>query len=147
QWESIAALHRSIWPNPVEVNEYVKLANGDDYDSKMMFVCGQGSSTIGGNLATAKMPSLYLPLSVVTASDYSGAAITSATQWHVNINGWGPHQTMYLPMSALQDGRLNTVRTTDYGRIDLKVTTGAAAGVLAYSKVVAEYSKPNLREV
>ena len=79
----------------------------------------------------------------ITFFDYAAAGHATVSSAWMNIFGFGPHQTIYIPMDQLIDGDKDTVPTTGYGRIDLKCTAGASSGTSGQQYVVAEYMKPN----
>lgn len=142
-YENLFALLRDIYPKPMSHSGYLRLANGDNFDAQFLHVVGGGINVVAGNAATIKIPYLGLPISVVSCQDYTGAALTSQVQCNYNILGYGPHQTVYIPMSHLLDGEAISIPTTDYGRIDLKIETSSDSGSDAETSVVAEYVKPN----
>lgn len=142
-WPNIVALHKQAWPEDVVYNGYVSLANSDNFDAQVMYINSVGMSTVGGNISTIKFPMLAIPLYVVTVVDYAGAAITSTSAFQFSVHGWGPMQTICIPMSHLLDGDKLAIDTKEFGRIDLKITTGSAAGTSAKTRVVAEYLLKN----
>jgi len=73
-----------------------------------------------------------MDLATPTATDvYQQIALTSI--------GWEPFHLWYCPMSQLQGGDDDTLDTTQYSRLDLKITSSSNASTSSTPDVVAEY--------
>ncbi len=141
-YENIAQAFKSWFPRPVSVKRWVNLATGDDFDTNCMQISSFASDIPGGVAVRMVWQSMEFPIHTVTVHNYSGGQITSAQDAWVSIEGWGPMQTIYIPMKQLLDGESEAIDTKEFGRIDFKVTT-SGYNASAISKVVAEYFKPN----
>ncbi|KKN06241.1 hypothetical protein LCGC14_1079240 [marine sediment metagenome] len=139
------SIYKTWFPKPCVVTRTVAMAEADHFDTRLMNVqhvdvTDLGATSVHGTLTSARRP--IGTIKVVTASNTTN---TNASTYWTQCTGFGPHQTLYIPMRQLVDGDLETVRTTDYSRIDFKTTTGSAAGTSGQQKLVAEYLKPNGR--
>lgn len=141
-YENIAQAMKSWFPKAVVHKTWESLANGNDFNTEVMQVTG---FNCGNPTAANKFliwQSFEYPIHTISVKTDDGTAVTAYAAMWISIEGWGPQQTIYIPMKALVDGDQEMIKTTDYGRIDFKVTT-ASAGTSATSRVVAEYFKPN----
>lgn len=150
KWKPIDMNYAQLWevfkswyPEPCAVHQTLRGASADHFDAQMLKVCGMAGNGAGNVAADVTMTTGRRSMANITFFDYAaGGASTASTAW-MNIFGFGPHQTIYMPMEQLMDGTTDVVRTTDYGRIDLKSTAGASSGTSGTQHIVAEYLKPN----
>ena len=142
-YENVKACHISWWPEECAINQAYYGATGDGIDVQLMEVNGHSSGAT--DLDNATIAYGFTTYGASTLLKYTEAGVAQATASYIWLRdaGWGPMGTTYIPMAQLLDGGVEEVRTTDYGRIDLKIQTGSAAGTSAHTKVVAEYAKPN----
>ena len=141
-YENLAVAFKSWFPEPCEANAWNYRAHADDFDSRVMQLSSFTSQGAGSNAYLALWGVFEFPLYTLSIYDESHAAYTTAVNLHTKCTGWGPMQTIYIPMDQLIDGSADSIRTTDYGRIDFKVTTSGYTAS-ATTHVVAEYLKPN----
>ena len=144
-YENLAAAFKSWYPEECEWGCWQDNASGDDFDTRVMSVNGLGFMSGSSSVSCVNWEVFEFPLYTIGKYDPSGNASAIKTVAQVQVRGWGPHQTIYIPMEQLLDGAQDSIRTTDYGRIDLKTTTGSGSGTSAVNRVVAEYFKPNGR--
>lgn len=142
-YENLMAAFKCWFPQECQWGAWCDNANGDDFDTRVMQLNGMGYTAASSSIGAITWEVFEFPLYTMGKWQPDGTALSSKAQFHVNVRGWGPHQTFYIPMKQLLDGATDVVRTADYGRIDLKVETSASSGTSATSKVVAEYVKPN----
>lgn len=142
-FENLVALQHEAWPKPVIIGKYVFNADGDDQNSEMYYVTGSGFAGSRANMGMAKVPIIYWPISTVEIRDHAGASQTAGGAMTYISMGWGPMQTFYIPMKMLLDGEVETIDTTEYGRIDFKTISGSGANASAKAAIVAEYDKTN----
>lgn len=142
-YENVKAFQMSAFPGGCEIRQAYYGASGDDIDTQLMEI---NSHTSGGtdadHAATYYGFTTYGISSLLMYTEAGVAQGTASFIW-IRDGGWGPMQTVCLPMSELLDGDEIAVNTTDFGRIDLKVETSASSGTSASTQVVAEYIKPN----
>jgi len=138
-WE----VFKSWFPEPCAVHQWIRGASADHFDAQMLKVCGMAGVGAGALAADVEMTTGRRSMADITFTDYAAAGQATVSSAWMNIFGFGPHQTIYVPMSQLVDGDKDTVPTTGYGRIDLKCTAGASSGTSGQQYVVAEYMKPN----
>lgn len=138
-WE----VFKSWYPDPVAVHQTIRGASADHFDAQMLKVCGMAGNGAGNAVADVTMTTGRRSMAAINFYDYAAGGHAVATTAWMNIFGFGPHQTIYVPMSQLVDGVADTVPTTGYGRIDMKCTAGASSGTSGTQHVVAEYLKPN----
>jgi hypothetical protein len=143
--EDIAMLQKAWYPSPVTAGWWDKAASADKVNFMVHQLAGAGAMTAAntGHFVYYDMHETGLHDTLIYTD--AGAAQTSAVNNHIFVQGWGPMQSIAIPMKELVDGTAEVVPTTDYGRIDLKITTGASASTSAKAYVVAEYLKPNGR--
>jgi len=141
--EDIKAAFLSWFPEPVHVGWYDHAASGDDCNLQVHQVMGMGNAAGNTNTAQIWFDMHECGLYDIVKNDYAGAAITSGVKDHIAVTGWGPMQSVYLPMEQLVDGAADSVRTTDYGRIDYKILAGSSNNASQKAYIVAEYYKPN----
>lgn len=141
--ENMKAMHLSWWPKPVIAAFWTTAASSDDFDTQCFQINSINSSNTGGTTAAISYDAHEMGLHDVAKYTYAGAAATGQDIGWIQVMGWGPHQSYNIPMEELVDGSLDNIDTNAFGRIDLKLTTGASAGTSAVMKVVAEYLKPN----
>ena len=142
-YENLVNLQLEAWPKPVVMGKYLYNADGDDVNSEMYYVVGSGHAASRSNMGEAKVPIIYWPISTVEIRDNTGGTQTAGGAMTYMSMGWGPMQTFYIPMKMLLDGSVESIPTADYGRIDLKTTSGSGASTSATGTVVAEYDVPN----
>jgi hypothetical protein len=141
--ENLMSLNKHWFPNPVISAHWIRSASADTADLGVGQVHGIGNSATGATVAQISYDMHETGLHDVVKYDYAGAAVSAADCTWETIIGSLPMGNFYIPMSKLVDGAVDSIRTTDYGRIDLKITTGSGSGSSAKNKVVAEYLKPN----
>jgi hypothetical protein len=107
-----------------------------------MQVAGFSANGAGSNAVHMLWGVFEFPIYTMSQYDFSGAQQTSAVDIFFTVIGWGPMQTIYIPMSQLLDGEADAIDTKQFGRIDFKVTT-ASYSASAITHIVAEYLKPN----
>lgn len=138
-WE----VFKSWYPQPCAVHQWIRGASGDDFDTQMLKVCGMAGNGAGALASDVTMTTGRSNMNDISFFDYAAAGQSTVSSAWMNVFGFGPHQTIYVPMNALVDGNQDYVKTTDYGRIDLKCTSGASSGTSGTQRIVAEYLKPN----
>lgn len=142
-YENIIMAFKDWYPEPVLVGFWENSSTGDDYDTNLMQINAMSMAATGGTGVSMSYDAHEMGLHDTAFYDFDGSADSDISmKWRFQM-GWGPHQTIYIPMKHLVDGGKETVTTTQFGRIDFKVTTGSGAGSSAVSRVVAEYLKPN----
>lgn len=141
-YANLAAVHKQWWPNPVVRNFWSTQAHNDNFDTGVMEVSSISANGAGSSAYFMLWGAFEFPIYIMSIYDHNHAAYTTAVPVFYSVTGWGPMQTMYIPMSQLTDGITNTIRTQDYGRIDLKIGT-ASASASDTTRIVAEYLKPN----
>lgn len=141
-YENIAQAMKGWFPDEVVHDTWESLANGDDYNTEVMQVTGYNC----GNPTSANKfviwQSFEYPIHTISVKTDDGTAVTAYAAMWMSTRGWGPQQTIYIPMNQLLDGGQEAIDTKPYGRIDFKVTT-SGYNASAISHVVAEYLKPN----
>lgn len=141
--ENIVAAFKSWFPNPCMVTHWCNAGNADDYDTGLMQINAMANSNTGGTQAVQSYDAHEMGLHDIAKYKFDGTVYTGISiTWQLNI-GWGPMQTIYMPMKHLTTDPKGVIDTKEFGRIDLKVQTGSGAGSSAISRVVAEYLKPN----
>ena len=141
-YENLVTAMRAWHPHECEWGGAVNLANSDPFDLRVLQADSLGNSPIGVVQNEIVRDGWEFPLFAAQITGYDGAAITDRYAHYVSVRGFGPMQTIYIPMEQLLDGSADTIRTTDYGRIDFKVeTSGYSASAITH--VVGEYMKPN----
>jgi len=141
--ENVLAFVKDCYPQPVIVGHWARAASQDDTDLCVGQVHGFGNAATGATVAQMSYDMHETGLHDVVRYDYAGAAVsTQDAAWEL-IVGSLPMGAFYLPMDQLLDGAADSIRTTDFGRIDLKVTTSSGSGSSAKNRVVTEYLKPN----
>ena len=137
------SIYKSWFPKPCVVTRTVAMAEADHFDTRLLNVqhvdiTDLGATSVHGTLTSARRP--IGAIKVVTASNTTN---TNASTYWTQCTGFGPHQTLYIPMKQLVDGAMEAIDTKAYSRIDFKTTTGSAAGTAGQQHLVAEYLKPN----
>jgi hypothetical protein len=69
----------------------------------------------------------------------NSTAYTTYSQIQFNVRGYCPFGCWYMPMRAVLNGTADTIDTTKYNRIDLKMTSGSSASTSSTPAVVADY--------
>jgi len=136
-------VYKSWFPKPCEAMRYASFTHGDTFDTRLNWVEHFSASELGTATSGIRITTGLRGMTTISIVDHGGGAHGSATSAWTKSVGWGPHQTMYIPMKQLTDGETEVVPTTDFKRIDLKTTTGSAAGTSGTQHLVAEYLKPN----
>jgi len=142
-YEALAAAFKCWFPNECEWGAWIDNANGDDLDTRVMAINGMGFTSGSSSIGMICWEVFEFPLYTIGKYDPSGNASAIKTVMNLQVRGWGPHQTIYLPMLQLLNGEFDSIKTTDFGRIDLKIKTGSGSGTSASNKVCAEYFIPN----
>lgn len=142
-YENLKAMFLDLFPKPCQKAWYWSTAHGDDFDMEMMYVAGSGVTPGSANGDVKRLPIIYWPINTVDSYSTDGTTHTTQSAASGISLGWGPNQSFYLPMRGLLDGSVESVKTTDFGRIDLKIKTDGSSGSAAKTYVVAEYEKPN----
>jgi hypothetical protein len=141
--EHVAMLQKAWFPRPVTAGWWDKAASADTINLQVHQLAGMAYT---GAASTGTIPSYDMHecgLHDLVKYDNAGAAQSSQWNGHVFVQGWGPMQTICIPLKELVDNEEDAIVTTDYGRIDLRITTGASASSSAKGYIVAEYLKPN----
>jgi len=141
--EQVAMLFKAWYPHPVHVGFWDKAASADSADLQVLQLAGMGFTSAWGAGGELSYDMHECGGHDIVVKQSGGTAESSGVNFHVMVNGWGPMGCIYLPMKELIDGTTETVNTTQYGRIDLKVTASSGASSSAKGRVVAEYLKPN----
>jgi hypothetical protein len=141
--ENLMSLNKHWFPNPVISAHWIRSASADTADLCVGQVHGISDAATGATVAQTSYDMHETGLHDVVKYDYAAAAVTTADCTWETIIGSLPMSNFYIPMNQLVDGAADAVKTTDYGRIDLKITTGSGSGSSAKNRVVAEYLKPN----
>ena len=141
-YENIAAAFKSWFPRPCHINLWSKRAHNDDLDSRLMQVSGFAAQAAGSGPHVMLWGVFEFPLYILSLYDNLNAAYTTAVDIFMKLTGWGPMQTIYIPMNRLLAGEADGLDTKQFGRIDFKVTTSGYTAS-AISRVVAEFFKPN----
>jgi len=141
--ENIKAAFLSWFPEPVKLGWWDKAASADTVNLQVHQLAGMGSMSAAGSGEILYYDMHETGLHDIAKFDNAGNAITSQTNNHISVEGWGPMQSIYIPMGQLTDGSVDFIKTTDYGRIDLKITPGSSNNASQKGYVVAEYYKPN----
>ena len=141
-YENIAAAFKGWFPRACHINLWSNRAHNDDFDSRLMQVSGFAAQAAGSGVHHALWGVFEFPLYILSLYDNLNAPYTTNVDMFLKLTGWGPMQTIYIPMKELQAGEGESIDTKEYGRIDLKVTTSGYTAS-AISRVVAEYFKPN----
>lgn len=141
-YANLAAAHKQWWPKPVVKNTWQTQASGDNFDTCVMEVSSISANGAGSSAVFMLWGAFEFPIYVMSIYDSNHAAYATAVPVFYSVTGWGPMQTMYIPMSQLVDGITDVIRTSDYGRIDLKIGT-ASASTNDTTRIVAEYLKVN----
>ena len=136
-------VYKSWFPKPCEAMRYCVFTHGDTFDTRLNWVTHFDANELGTTTEMTRITTGLRGMTTISVTDHDGAAWGTAIGAWVRAVGWGPHQTMYIPMKQLTDGDMEVIPTTDSSRIDLKCTTGSAAGTSGTQHVVAEYLKPN----
>lgn len=139
------SLYRSWYPKPVEAFRMVSMAEADNFDPRVLKIQHADFQDLGATGVAGTLTSTRSNIQNIKLLTASLTTAGTASSYYSKITGFGPHQTLYIPMSQLVDGDQEVVPTTDYSRIDLKCTTGASSGTSGQQHVVAEYLKPNGR--
>jgi hypothetical protein len=141
--EGVAMLQKAWFPDPVTAGWWDKAASADTINLQVHQLAGMG---FVGAASSGTMPYYDMHetgLHDLVKYDNAGAAQTSQWHSHIFVQGWGPMQTICIPMGMLMGGGLDAIPTIDFGRIDLKITSGSSESTSAKGYVVAEYLKPN----
>ncbi len=141
--EHVAMLQKAWFPWPVTAGWWDKAASADTANLMVHQLAGMGHASAAGTGEFIYYDMHETGLHDIAKYDNAGSAITSQTNNHILVQGWGPMQTICIPMKELMDGGQESIITTDYGRIDLKITSGSSASSSGKGYVVAEYLKPN----
>ena len=141
--ENLMSLTKHWYPNPVISGHWIRSASADPADLTVGQVHGLSHAATGATVAAISYDMHETGLHDVVKYDYAAAAVSTADVTWETIIGSLPFGAYYIPMSALQDGGLDSVKTTDYGRIDFKIKAGSGSGSTAKNRVIAEYLKPN----
>lgn len=141
-YENLKAFFLDAFPQACMKSWYWSTAHGDDFNSEMFYVSGSGVTPGSANGDVKRLPIIYYGINTVDSYDTAGAIHTGQSAASAIAMGWGPHQTIYIPMRALMGDGVETVDTTAWKRIDLKLTSGTS-GSSATNNVVAEYEVPN----
>lgn len=141
--ENIVAAYKNWFPQPCIVTHLCNAGNADDYDTGLMQIHAMANSNLGATQAVQSYDAHEMGLHDLTKYAFDGSVYTGISMtWQINI-GWGPNQSIYLPMKHLVTDESGVINTEEFGRIDFKTTTGSGSGSTAISHVVAEYLKPN----
>jgi len=150
KWKPLDMNYAQLWevfkawfPKPAEIHQWIRGAQGDTFDMMLLKVAGMAANGAGNTVADVTMTTGRRSMAPMSWFDYDAGTETVVSSAWFNAWGFGPHQTIYIPMDQLVDGDKDTVPTTGYGRIDLKCTAGASSGTSGQQYVVAEYMKPN----
>jgi hypothetical protein len=141
--ENLMSLNKHWFPDPVIVGHWITCESADTADLCVGQVHGISDAATGATVCHTSYDMHETGLHDVVRYDYAAAAVTTSDAGWETIIGSLPMSCFYIPMNQLVDGAADSIKTTDYGRIDLKITTGSGAGSSAKNKVVAEYLKPN----
>lgn len=134
---------KTWYPEPCEANFYMRTAHAFDLNPRVLKIVTATSIPANATAVSSYLTSSRRNIqesSVITATT-AGDSTEQGVFW--NISGFGPMQTIYIPMNQLTDGAVEVVPTTEYSRIDLKTTTGSSSGESGSEHMVAEYLKPN----
>ena len=137
------SIYKTWFPEPVTVSRLVSMAEADHFDPRVLQVQHADFQDMGATGVAGTLTSNRRNIQGVKLLTASTVTATVASSYYTQITGWGPHQTLYLPLKQLVDGDNETVNTKELSRIDLKTTTGSAAGTAGTQTLVAEYLKPN----
>lgn len=141
--ENIAMLQKAWYPSPVTAGWWDKAGSADTVNMQVYQLAGAGFVSAATEVNTVYYDMHESGLHDIVLIDDDGSAASGQVNQHIFVQGWGPMQSIAIPMKELFDGGQEAVPTTNYGRIDLKITTGASASSSAKGRVVAEYLKPN----
>jgi len=134
---------KSWFPEPVHVGMTIRTDDTPDFDPQVYKVVSFSNAPAGANQIIASLTTSRRPFGAIMALTASATASTTAATMWFNVFGWGPMQCLYIPMSQLMDGAVETIATSGFGRIVLTCTSGASSGTSGYQYIVAEYDIPN----
>lgn len=141
-YENLAQAFKHWFPEPCIYNTWLKQADGDNFDQCMMQASSLSYAGAGSNVYHCLWGVFEFPIYTMSIYSHDGTQNTAATDIFYQVTGWGPMQTIYVPMGQLVTDGMDAIDTTEYGRIDLKIGTSGAS-TSAITRVVAEYLKPN----
>ena len=125
---------------PFEVSWQAELIDGVDYDIHMGYVINAdmwSRASADRNMAWVYATRGIDAIAFVTGN--TGVAIAAFECTAAEISGYIPFQCWYTPMTEMFNHSGDTIDTTKYGRIELEITSGAAANAASRPEVIAEY--------
>lgn len=141
-YENLVVAMREWFPREVQWGGAINVANADPFDSRMLQIDSLSCGGVGNQALTISRDGWEFPIYACGVQTAAGAAETNRYATYVDVRGFGPMQTIYIPMEPLLDGEVDVLNTKPFGRIDCKITT-ASYSASAITHVVAEYMKPN----
>ena len=136
-------IFKSWFPTPCESMRYAACAHGDTFDTRMLWPIHFDANELGTTTEGVRITTGLRNMTTISVTDHDGAAHATTIGAWLRTVGFGPHQTIFIPMKELVDGLSQTVPTRNYSRIALDMTASSSSGSSGSQHVVAEYLKPN----
>jgi len=136
---------KSWYPEPVVVGGTIRVKDSVEWDPQVYKIVSMSFAPQGAtNIVIGKTSSRH-NLGTIMALTATTAAASAMGTMYCGVMGWGPMQSLYIPMGKLTDGVAETIDTNGYERIVLSCTAGASSGSSGSQYLVAEYDIPNGR--
>jgi len=134
---------RSWFPKSCVNSYYAVFAHGDSFDTRLLKMNHFSAAQLGGDSLLTTVTTGRRNMTTLSCFGSQNTLTSTTIGAWIRTEGFGPHQTMYIPMKQLTDGTVEVIPTTEYSRIDLKTTKGSGSGENGSEHLVAEYLKPN----
>ena len=138
--DEVISCQKLYFPEGFEYNFMMDIIDAVEIDTHMGYVThidGTGLSSAG---RAFEYDGSHKGVEAVGYMDVATpTAISTYEQVYISSKGFIPFGMWYLPMSMIQDGADDTLDTTAYSRIVLKMTSSASASTSSTPSIIAEY--------
>lgn len=138
--EEVNTIMDMWFDGPFEVSWNADLCDAIEYDIHMGFVQFAHTQSIAADDRNSTWLNVNRGIDSITlVTGNTGIALAVLECMNAEVRGYIPFQCWYTPMTAMYNGTGDTIDTTAYGRIELEITSGAAANAASRPEVIAEY--------
>lgn len=138
--DEVIASQKLYYKEPFDVSFMMDAINNKVIDTHMGYTSNVNIGTTAAAGRTAPYLGMHQGVGTMGLLDVATpTAITTYEQVYVEAAGWCPYGIWYAPMSKILDGESDVIDTTQFSRIILENTTGAAVSTSSTPAVIAEY--------
>lgn len=138
--DEVISCQKLYFPEGFEYNFMMDIIDAVEIDTHMGYVTHIDGTGLSSGGRSFEYDGSHKGVEAVGYMDVATpTAIATYEQVYISSKGFIPFGMWYLPMSMIQDGADDTLDTTAYSRIVLKMTSSASASTSSTPSIIAEY--------